>query len=73
MLEKTTPIKTGTGEKSSTNYHPTFKIVGWAPRGDLAPQSKVMTNGSGQTAPATGGTRAAAPQQAATVAPGDFG
>jgi hypothetical protein len=73
MLEKTTPIKTGTGEKSSTNYHPTFKIVGWAPRGDLAPQSKVMTNGSGQAAPATGGSRAVPPQQAAAVSPGDFG
>src|SRR3954467_13210047 len=33
VLDKTTPVKTGTGEKSSTNYHPTFKIVGWAPRG----------------------------------------
>jgi hypothetical protein len=35
VLEKTTPVKTGTGEHSSTNYHPTFKIIGWAPRGDL--------------------------------------
>ena len=35
VLEKTTPVRSGTGEHSSTNYHPTFKIVGWAPRGDL--------------------------------------
>ena len=35
VLEKTTPVRSGTGEHSSTNYQPTFKIVGWAPRGDL--------------------------------------
>ena len=27
MLEKTTPIKSGSGERQSTNYQPTFKIV----------------------------------------------
>lgn len=34
-LETTTPIKSGSGDKQSTNYQPKFKIVGWAPRGDL--------------------------------------
>lgn len=29
------PVKTGSGEKSSTNYHPKFQIIGWAARGDL--------------------------------------
>ena len=47
-LVKTMPIKTGCGEKSSTNYHPVFAIAGWVPRGDLAPHPKA--NGSGQAA-----------------------
>ena len=34
-VEKITPVKTGSGARSSTNYHPQFKISGWAPRGDL--------------------------------------
>jgi hypothetical protein len=76
MLEKTTPIKTGSGVTSSTNYHPVFKIVGWAPRGDLvfvpkagavvSTASSAAPAGSGgvpnaATAPTTGSTRAAAP------------
>jgi hypothetical protein len=80
MLEKTTPIKSGTGVTSSTNYHPVFKIVGWVPRGDLvfvpkagaaAPtaSSAAPAGGSGgspnATAPSTGSTRAAAPTQQA--------
>ena len=28
-------IKTGSGQKTSTNFQPQFKIIGWAPRGDL--------------------------------------
>jgi hypothetical protein len=35
VLEKVTAIKTGSGAKTSTNFHPTFSIVGWASRGDL--------------------------------------
>ena len=35
VLEKTTPVRSGTGDRTSTNYQPTFKIVGWAARGDL--------------------------------------
>jgi len=30
------PVTTGQGVRQSTNYHPKFRIVGWAPRGDLA-------------------------------------
>src|SRR6187455_3164852 len=74
MLEKTVPIKTGSGEKSSTNYHPVFAIAGWVPRGDLAPQPKA--NGSGQqpqamqgnTAPSTGAQPKAAPQAQPSLA-----
>ena len=67
-VDKITPVKTGTGAQSSTNYHPTFKIGGWAPRGDLvfAPKSTVVqasgiASASPGTAPSTGSTRAQAP------------
>lgn len=84
VLEKTTPVKSGSGDKSSTNYHPTWKIVGWVPRpADLVPpvfpQEAAQTNGSGQqqstAAPSTGSQRPAQPQQPAsqTVSPDDFG
>jgi len=77
-LTKTVPITTGTGAKSSTNYKPIFKIVGWVARGDLAPQprgaapAQAQTNGGGrqQTPPATGASRATAP---AEVSADDFG
>ncbi len=83
MLEKTSPVTSGSGQRSSTNYHPTFKIVGWALRGDLTPQPKGMSgaqaqnnelpwgNGSG-AAPSTGGQRVQPPPQQ-TVAVDDFG
>jgi hypothetical protein len=79
VLRKTTPIKSGSGEKQSTNYHPTFEIIGWAPRGDLVFAPK---NGAPKppapspvpppvrqpapppaTPPATGATRTAVPGQ----------
>jgi len=83
VLEKTTPVKTGSGERSSTNYHPQFKISGWAPRGDLvfepkggaAPASAKATAGQADApsvAPSTGSTRAAAPT-AQTELVDDFG
>ena len=58
-VEKIVPVKTGSGARSSTNYHPTFKLSGWAPRGDLVfvPKAKAVDksahNGSG-AAPSTG-------------------
>ena len=78
VLESTSPVKTGSGEKSSTNYRPTFKIAAWVPRGDL--QHTPKTNGATQpqaqaasgAAPATGGQRAAAPS-AGTISASDFG
>jgi len=84
MLEKTTPVTSGSGQRSSTNYHPTFKIVGWALRGDLLPQAKPQPAqaqpanepsfgmGNGAAAPATGGQRVQPPAQQA-VAVDDFG
>jgi hypothetical protein len=67
VLEETVLVKTGTGDKSSTNYHPTFKIVGWAPRGDLG---GVAPSDGGP--PATGATQVEAPKADETVSADDF-
>ena len=73
VLEKTTPVKTGAG---TTNYHPIFKIAGWAARGDLAFVAKAgVVSPAAQpanVAPSTGRNVAPAPAQAA-VAADDFG
>lgn len=82
-MVKSSPITTGSGQRSSTNYQPTFKIIGWAPRGDLQPQPRgqaqpaqgSFATGNG-AAPATGAQRASPPQQqqtAQTVSADDFG
>lgn len=67
-LERTVPIKSG--GVSSTNYSPVFKMAGWVPRGDLKPQPRVVTNGSGQqeAAPATGATIRSAPGTVTNIA-----
>lgn len=69
-LMRTTPVKTGSGQNSSTNYMPVFKIEGWLPRGDLQPRPRV--NGAGQpaAAPATGATTRSAPAQETNIADG---
>jgi len=83
-VEKITPVKTGSGAQSSTNYHPQFAISGWAPRGDLvfepkggaAPASAKATAGQADApsvAPSTGSTRAAAPAAKAEDLVDDFG
>ena len=79
VLEKTTLVKTGTGERTSTNYHPVFRIVGWAPRGSLEFVPKTdgtVASPSTQPgaiqpgAPSTGSTRVSAPVAAPrTVVP----
>jgi hypothetical protein len=68
-VDKITPVKTGTGTRMSTNYHPVFKISGWAPRGDLFFEPKATP--SPPTAPSTGATRAEAP--VTETADNDFG
>ena len=83
VLEKTTPIKSGSGERQSTNYQPTFKIVSWAPRGDLVfePKAGTSTRQSTQqsmpltTPPATGSTKVDPPSAATreTADADDFG
>jgi hypothetical protein len=72
VLEKTTPVKTGTGERSSTNYHPTFKIIGWVPWGDPGDMAALPVQPSGGP-PSTGSTQVEAPKAADTVSSDDFG
>jgi hypothetical protein len=71
VMQGSTPIKTGSGDKQSTNYVPKFEIIGWAPRGDLVFQPK------GQTVPpSTGATKVSAPAPAKQPEPAledDFG
>jgi len=78
VLEKTRPIKSGSGVTSSTNYDPVFQIVGWVARPAdlvfvpkaqpaLAEPNKPTHTAAPNTAPSTGSTRAAPPpQQSAT-------
>jgi hypothetical protein len=85
IMEKSTPVKSGTGERQSTNYHPTFRIVAWVPRGDLEFSPKAGATGfenetaptTQPMAPSTGSTRVAPPPpQAKTAVPdvmADFG
>jgi hypothetical protein len=79
VLEKTTPIKSGSGDKTSTNYQPTFKIVAWAPRGDLVFQPKggaaPSPSAASATPPSTGSTRVEPPaaKQPEMAETDDFG
>jgi len=83
-MDGITLIKSGSGNRTSSNYRPNLKIIGWAPRGDLewkpranidAPASQtVATNGATPAGrPATGATRAAPPAQPAAFDASDFG
>ena len=68
VLEKTTPVRSGTGEYSSTNYQPTFKIVGWAPRRDLGAVAAPPNGGP----PGTGSTQVDAPKANDSVSADEF-
>ena len=70
VLEKTTLVKTGSGDRSSTNYHPVFKIIAWAARGDLGCVAAPPTVDNNP--PATGSTRAEAPVAAEMVDADEF-
>jgi hypothetical protein len=74
VLEKTTPVKSGSGERQSTNYHPTFRIDGWMPRpADLIHIRKEQAPPAA-TAPSTGSTAVPPPGAAASTADdNDFG
>jgi hypothetical protein len=78
MLEKTTPVKSGSGQFQRTNYHPVFKIVGWVTRpADLVFVPKAMPVSAEPmaqapaTAPSTGSTRAVPPQAHIAQAPAE--
>lgn len=83
VLQSTLPIKSGQGQKTSTNYQPVFEIQGWAPRpNDLVftPKSGGQQVASPSTAPAasppsTGSTQVSAPPPAKQLetADNDFG
>lgn len=73
-LEDTLPVKAG----QSTNYQPVFKIVGWAPRGDLVFKPKggsVVAAPFGGAAPPSTGSTVVPPPVARTPEPAmsDFG
>jgi hypothetical protein len=73
VLEKVTTIRTGDGAKSSINFRPEFRIVGWMPRGDLVFVPKAMHPAqAAPQPPSTGSTRAQPPSQQDGMA-GDFG
>lgn len=68
VMDGITMIKTGSGNKVSSNYRPNLKIAAWAPRGDLEwkPRANVATapavaSHNGGSRPATGATRAEPP------------
>jgi len=62
-LKTTTPVTSGSGDKKSTNYQPTFEITAWVPR----PAALVWTPKNGapkpapSTPPSTGSTQVSAP------------
>jgi hypothetical protein len=75
---KPQPVKSGSGTKSSTNYHPRFKVIGWAARGDLVYVPKTLAsklqaakgaNGNGTAAAQSDPPWDAAPSTGGTVVP----
>ena len=80
VLEDAMPIKSGSGDKQSTNYQPKFKITGWAARGDLQAQPRgasAITTPMPVAPPSTGSTQvpppAAKASAPATTDDDDFG
>jgi hypothetical protein len=71
VLVSTTPVTSGSGDRKSTNYHPKFKIDGWAPRPEdlihIRPEAAARTTA---TAPSTGSTAVPPP---ASSDDNDFG
>jgi hypothetical protein len=79
-LVSTQPVTTGQGAKKSTNYQPSFAIVGWAPRpNDLVFVSKAIGHQTEvpkveyTSAPATGSTQVAPPSKQPAMADEGFG
>jgi hypothetical protein len=67
-------IKSGSGNRVSSNFRPNLKIAGWAPRGDLEWKGRAGVvapaaagNGAAAGPPSTGGTRAQPPASASAA------
>lgn len=58
VLKDSVPVKSGTGDKQSTNYKPVFEIVGWTSRGDFVhtPKGSAPASAPSSAAPSTGST-----------------
>jgi hypothetical protein len=79
VLKDTIGIKSGSGDKQSTNYQPIFEITGWVPRPEkliwkpkngAAPATTSAASPIAREAPpSTGSTRAEPPQPAAAQQP----
>lgn len=69
VMDGSTPIKSGSGDKQSTNYVPKFKIAGWAARGDLVFQPK----GQSAANPTPTGANGAATSSVASPTPPSTG
>jgi hypothetical protein len=77
-ITDTIPIKSGSGDRQSTNYKPQFKITAWAPRGDLEWKAKNEAPAAPKAegfAPQTGSTRVDPPKakEAELADSDDFG
>lgn len=89
VMEGSTPIKSGTGQQSSTNYSPNFKIVSWVDRphdlvwspkdsggevtAPFAPSSTPPTSSTFPSNPPSTGSTRVEPPQAAPALEDDFG
>lgn len=70
QMKGSTPIKTGAGDRQSTNYVPRFEIVGWAPRpSDLVYIARGSSGPSQNALPLTAPHRPPGAQPAGTTDP----
>ena len=65
VCDKTTPVTTGSGKNSSTNYAPSLRIAAWVPRNDLVPQPRGTTQPQQAPQQPQQATQQAAQQQSA--------
>ena len=74
-LKETIPVTTGQGSQKSTNWEPSFEIIGWAARPDDLQPTRARENASLKNPaapPATGATKVGAPKELFGTL-GDFG
>ena len=71
-ITSTTPIKSGTGAKSSTNYAPIFRVEGWVDRPDVLGTRTVPLPGAVQQAAPVAPVQQAATSSSAATPPADM-